>query len=139
MMRALEISASALEAQRVRMEVASQNLANVESTRATQGPDGAWQPYRRHQVVFQALLDGELGGPEGGVRVARIEEDLSDFRMELNPGHPDADADGFVRMPNVDILMEMVDLMEASRAYEANLTAMDATKSIAASAMRILA
>lgn len=135
---ALDISASALEAQRVRMEVSSQNLANAEVTRATRGPDGAWEPYRRRQTVFQALLDRKLGGPAGGVRVARIEEDPSDFRLEYQPGHPDADASGYVKMPNVDLLMEMVDMMEASRAYEANLTAMDATKAILASSMRIL-
>ncbi len=135
MMRALDISASALEAQRVRMEVVSQNLANAHTTRATRAPDGSFLPYRRRETVFRAMLGEELGG----VRVDRIQEDKSDFRLEYNPHHPDADAQGNVKLPNVDILMEMVDLMEASRAYEANITAMDATKAMAASSLRILA
>ena len=139
MLNALDISASALEAQRLRMEVASNNLANAQTTRASKGPDGAWLPYRRRQVVFKALLEGAVGGKAGGVRVDRIEEDPSDFRPVFDPHHPDADAQGYVKMPNVDPLMETVDLMEASRAYEANITAMEATKSIAASSLRILA
>ena len=139
MMHALEISASALEAQRVRMEVVDQNLANAQTTRATRGPDGAYLPYRRRQVVFKALLEGAVGAPQGGVRIDRIEEDASDFRTEYNPHHPDAGADGYVKLPNVDPLLEMVDLMEASRAYEANITAMDATKAMLASSLRLLA
>ena len=135
MLHALDISASALEAQRLRMEVISNNLANVETTRASRAADGGFLPYRRRQTVFQAALDGTLGG----VRVVRIEEDGSDFRLKHDPKHPDADAQGYVRLPNVDPLLEMVDLMEASRAYEANITAMDAAKSIAASSLRILA
>jgi flagellar basal-body rod protein FlgC len=139
MMKALDISASALEAQRVRMEVVAQNLANAQTTRATRAPDGSFLPYRRRETVFQALLGEGRDGPRGGVRVDRIQEDKSDFRLEYNPHHPDADAQGNVRMPNVDVLMEMVDLIEASRAYEANITAMDATKAMAASSLRILA
>ena len=139
MMKALDISASALEAQRVRMEVVSQNLANAQTTRATKAPDGSFLPYRRRETVFKALLGEALDGPRGGVRVDRIQEDKSDFRLEYSPHHPDADAQGTVKLPNVDILMEMVDLMEASRAYEANITAMDATKAMAASSLRILA
>ena len=139
MLQALDISASALEAQRLRMEVVTNNMANAETTRATRGPDGAWQPYRRRQVVFQAMLEGSAGSKAGGVRVDHVEEDPSDFRKVFNPHDVDADADGYVKMPNVDPLMEMVDLMEASRAYEANVTAMEATKSIVASSLRILA
>ncbi len=137
MMHAFDISGSALEAQRIRMEVASQNLANAETTRASRAPDGSFLPYRRKQVIFQALLGDAIRPP--GVRVVRIEEDRSEFRIEHKPGHPDADAEGNVRMPNVDGLMEMVDLMEASRAYEANLTAMDASKAIASASLRLLA
>ena len=145
-MRSLDISASALEAQRVRMEVISHNLANAETTRASKAPDGTFLPYRRRQVVFQTVLNDALGGsggkggaPAGGVRVSSVEEDPSAFRMKYAPGHPDADASGYVRMPNVDGLLEMVDLMEASRAYEANITAMEASKSIAAASLRLLA
>lgn len=139
MMKALDISSSALEAQRVRMEVVAQNLANAQTTRATQAPDGSFLPYRRRETVFKAMLGEGLDGPQGGVRVDRIQEDMSDFRLEYNPHHPHADAQGYVKLPNVDVLMEMVDLMEASRAYEANITAMDATKSMVAASMRILA
>ena len=144
MLRALDISASALEAQRVRMEVISHNLANAETTRGSKAADGTFLPYRRRQVVFQTVLQDALGGagqgaPPGGVKVSAIEEDPSAFRMKYAPGHPDADASGYVRMPNVDGLLEMVDLMEASRAYEANITAMEASKSIAAASLRLLA
>ena len=139
MIRALEISASALEAQRVRMEVVSQNLANAQTTRATRAPDGSFLPYRRRETVFKTMLGDGLEGPLGGVRVDRIQEDKSDFRLEYNPHHPDADAQGNVKLPNVDVLMEMVDLMEASRAYEASVTAMDAAKTMAVAALRLLA
>ena len=138
MMRSLDISASALEAQRMRLEVISNNLANMQTTRASKAADGSAVPYRRRQAIFQPILDQALG-PVGGVRVERIEEDPSDFRLERKPGHPDADAEGYVKMPNVDGLMEMVDMIEASRAYEANVTAMEAAKSIAAASLRILA
>lgn len=140
MMKALDISASALEAQRMRMEVVSQNLANAQTTRATRAADGSYLPYRRREVVFKTLLGEatEGRGPAGGVRVDRVQEDASDFRLTHDPAHPDADAQGYVRLPNVDPLMEMVDLIEASRAYEANITAMEATKSMASASLRIL-
>ena len=142
-MHALDISASALEAQRIRMEVASHNLANAQTTRASQAADGSWMPYRRKQVVFRPLLQDALSGMGGrggaGVTVDRIEEDRTEFRLQHDPGHPDADAQGNVKMPNVDPLLEMVDLMEASRAYEASVTAMDAAKTMATSALRLLA
>jgi flagellar basal-body rod protein FlgC len=116
---ALNASASALDVQRARMEVATSNLANAESTR---GPDG--QPYRRREVV---LVDGDQAfnvqaQPEG-VRVAGIVEDQTPFRRRYEPSHPDADADGFVAVPNVDVPEEMVDMLGAARAYQANLTA----------------
>ncbi len=141
-MRALDISASGLEAQRIRMEVASHNLANVQTTRASKGADGSWMPYRRKQVVFRPLLEqalGSAGSRVAGVQVERITEDPSDFRLQHDPAHPDADEQGNVRMPNVDPLMEMVDLMEASRAYEAGVTAMDSAKTMAVAALRLLA
>jgi flagellar basal-body rod protein FlgC len=119
---AIDASASALDVQRARMEVAVSNLANAESTR---GPDG--QPYRRREVVLQsASVEGTASAftvqPEG-VRVAGVVEDQTPFRRRYEPSHPDADADGFVAVPNVDVPEEMVDMLGAARAYQANLTA----------------
>jgi flagellar basal-body rod protein FlgC len=111
------ISASGLSAERLRMEVIANNLANAFSTRSVTG-----QPYRRKDVVFEAVLRNRLGKPElNGVRVAGIEDDPSDFIRVYQPGHPDADADGYVLYPNVNLPLEMVNLLTASRSYEANL------------------
>ncbi len=120
---AINASASALDVQRARMEVAVSNLANAESTR---GPDG--QPYRRREVVLEtAPVDGartfNVQAQPDGVRVAGIVEDQTPFRRRYEPSHPDADADGFVAVPNVDVPEEMVDMLGAARAYQANLTA----------------
>jgi flagellar basal-body rod protein FlgC len=119
---AINASASALNAERTRIEVAVSNLANAESTR---GADG--KPYRRRDVVlvaddksFESVL-GEQGVI--GVRVAEIREDQTPPQVRYDPSHPDADAEGYVAMPNVDTPEEMVDMMSASRAYQANLTA----------------
>jgi flagellar basal-body rod protein FlgC len=120
---ALSASASALNAERTRIEVAVSNLANAESTR---GPDG--QPYRRRDVVlaadaqntFEAAL-GQAGAV--GVKVAGVIEDQSPFKRRYDPSHPDADAEGFVALPNIDTPEEMVNMLSASRAYQANLTA----------------
>jgi flagellar basal-body rod protein FlgC len=119
---AIDASASALEAQRIRMEVAVSNLANAESTRSADG-----QPYRRREVVLQtqpfaAGLEG-AGVHAAGVKVAAVVEDPTAFRRRYEPSHPDADADGFVAVPNVDVPEEMVDMLGAARAYQANLTA----------------
>jgi flagellar basal-body rod protein FlgC len=117
---AINAAASALDAQRARMEVAVSNMANAESTR---GPDG--QPYRRREVVLETQTGDSFGGQiaASGVRVAQVVEDQSPFRRRLEPSHPDADADGFVAVPNVDVPEEMVDMLGAARAYQANLTA----------------
>ena len=117
---AINAAASALDAQRARMEVAVSNMANAESTR---GPDG--QPYRRREVVLETQTGDSFGGhiAASGVRVAQVVEDQSPFRRRLEPSHPDADADGFVAVPNVDVPEEMVDMLGAARAYQANLTA----------------
>lgn len=119
---ALSASASALNAERTRIEVAVSNLANAESTR---GADG--QPYRRRDVVlaadqnsFEAAL-GQAGAV--GVKVAGVVEDQTPFKRRYDPSHPDADAEGFVALPNVDTPEEMVNMLSASRAYQANLTA----------------
>jgi flagellar basal-body rod protein FlgC len=118
---AINASASALDAQRARMEVAVSNMANAESTR---GPDG--EPYRRREVVLQSTSTGgafDNSVQANGVEVAGVVQDQSASRRVYEPSHPDADADGFVSMPNVDVPEEMVDMLGAARAYQANLTA----------------
>ena len=117
---AMSASASALDAQRARMEVAVSNLANAESTR---GPDG--QPYRRRSVVLETTnpTGPTFNVQAAGVRVAEIVQDQAEFRRRFEPSHPDADADGFVAVPNVDVPEEMVDMLGAARAYQANITA----------------
>jgi flagellar basal-body rod protein FlgC len=120
---ALNASASALDAQRTRIEVAVSNLANAESTR---GADG--HPYRRRDVVLSSAamdsFDAALGRADAvGVQVSDIVEDQTPFRQRYEPSHPDADAQGFVSMPNVDVPEEMVDMVGAARAYQANLAA----------------
>jgi flagellar basal-body rod protein FlgC len=145
MFDALEISASGLTAERMRMDVVAQNLANAQTTR---GADG--QPYRRKEVVLQerqaqggfgAALAGAMvarGGTPGGVEVAQVAADQTPLKRVYDPGHPDADADGYVQMPNVDSVSEMVDLISAQRAYEANVTAMQAAKQVFAKTLEIL-
>lgn len=122
---AITASATALDAQRARIEVAVSNIANAESTR---GPDG--QPYRRRDVVLRAEpiepFASSLGRAEAiGVTVNEIVEDQAPFRRRYEPAHPDADTEGFVAMPNVDVPEEMVDMLGAARAYQANLTAIN--------------
>lgn len=118
-----DISASALAGERMRVAVIAQNIQNAEVTRM---PDG--QPYRRQRVLFESVLKdakGQKGDglPVGGVR-ARVVNDDSPFQRVKQPGHPDADKDGWVNMPNVNVIDEMVDLLDASRTYEANLSAL---------------
>lgn len=120
---ALGASASALNAERARIEISVSNMANAESTR---GPDG--EPYRRRDVILESApaqtFDAALGRATAvGVKVADIVVDPEPFRRRYDPSHPDADAQGFVTMPNVDVAVEMVDMLSASRAYQANLTA----------------
>lgn len=113
------ISASGLAAERLRMEVVANNIANAFSTRT---PEGG--PYRRQEVVFSAILQDALADGElepGGVQVVGIVPDQSELQAIHKPGHPDADNNGFVLMPNVQLPIEMVDLITANRAYEANL------------------
>ncbi|OBR66772.1 flagellar basal body rod protein FlgC [Paenibacillus oryzae] len=140
-----DISASALTAQRLRMDVISSNITNAESTRGSY-VNGQFQPYKRKMVVleplqqsFSSLLNTQLGRKESlqGVRVAQIKEDQTPSKLVYNPTHPDADANGYVNMPNVDIAKEMVDMIAASRAYEANITALNATKSMFVKALEI--
>ncbi|QMV40175.1 flagellar basal body rod protein FlgC [Cohnella cholangitidis] len=132
-----DISASALTAQRLRMDVITANIANAESTRAGY-VNGQFVPYRRKMVVmeavqprFQDLLAQQMNGSAAqGVQVTAIQEDSTPFKQVYNPSHPDADANGMVYMPNVDMLKEQVDLLAASRSYEANVTALNARKAM---------
>ena len=137
---ALDTSGSALSAERVRMDVTAENLANAQSTRTANGQG----PYRRKEVVLQEAGVG-VGASFAdslrvarGVKVAGIVEDPSPSRKVYDPGHPDADAKGYVSMPNVNTVTEMTDLIGASRAYEANVTAMQTTKSMFARTLDIL-
>ena len=132
----LNISASALTAQRMRMDVISENIANADTTRTENGG-----PYRRRVSVlaeqpqtFSSVMSKATGG---GVVVSQIVEDMSDFEYEYDPDHPDADEMGYVAKPNVDEAREIIDLMSATRSYEANVTALNATKSIAMKALEI--
>jgi len=137
MFGALDISASALTAQRANLDVIAGNVANMYTTR---GIDG--EPYRRRVALF-AEGDPGRGQDAPGVHVSNVVRDSSPFRKEFNPSHPDAvktgpDA-GYVLMPNVDLSTEMVNAMAAARAYEANVTVMETTKTLASSALRLLA
>jgi flagellar basal-body rod protein FlgC len=150
MFDALNVSATGLTAERLRMDVTAENLANAQTTR---GADG--QPYRRKEVVLAEVESGgfgsqlakaigagsasgaRVGGPSG-VEVAGISQDQTPGKLVYDPGHPDADAKGYVRMPNVDTVAEMVDLISASRAYEANVTAMNAAKQMFSKTLDLL-
>ena len=146
MFDAMHISASGLTAERLRMDVIAQNLANANSTTSLQ-PDGTYGPYRRKEVIFRAIdgagsSSGISGGsarlPKGGVDIMGIVDDASPLRAVHDPGHPQADANGYVMLPNVNPVTEMVDMMTATRAYEANVTAMNAAKNMALKALDIL-
>ncbi len=123
---AFDISASGLYAERTRMNVIANNLANANATRT---PEGG--PFRRQLVVLRGTEASDLNRMENlGVEVAGVVDDLSPFPLVYNPGHPDANPDGYVAMPNVNVVEEMVDMTTAVRAYEANITAIDAGKNI---------
>jgi flagellar basal-body rod protein FlgC len=134
---AIRASASALGVERTRIEVAVSNMANAESTRSADG-----QPYRRRDVVLaadpQRSFDAALGAAHAtGVRVAAIVEDTEPFQKRYEPSHPDADADGYVSVPNVSAPMEMVDLLGAARAYQANLAAINVIRDMVARALEL--
>jgi flagellar basal-body rod protein FlgC len=146
MFDAFDISASALTAERMRMDVTAENLANAQTTRTADGG-----PYRRKEVVLQEVAQGGgfagslraamgagAAGRPGGVEVAGIAEDSTPNKMVYDPGHPDADANGYVAMPNVDSVTEMVDLISASRAYEANVTALQSAKTMFSKTLDLL-
>lgn len=134
----MRISATGLTAERLRMDTIASNIANATTTRTEDGG-----PYRRKVAVFREDLDRVINSQGaskvklGGVKAVTIEDDQSPFKRVYDPGNPDADEEGYVLMPNVNILNEMVDMIVATRAYEANVTAMNATKSMLLKALEI--
>jgi flagellar basal-body rod protein FlgC len=137
----MNVSSSALSAERTRMNLISGNLANANTTRT---PEGG--PYKRKDAVFSATpvekpfsraLDGATGQQVRQVKVSRIVEDQNPPRMQYDPSHPDADQQGYVAMPNVNVIEEMADMLTASRAYEANVTAVQAAKNMALKTLEI--
>lgn len=144
---AFNISASSLTAQRLRMDVISSNIANAQTTRATINENGEFEPYRRKMVVMQPerfsfkhfLQKAQYSQKRAteGVKVTRIIHDQEPFKLVFDPTHPDANEEGYVQYPNVDPLKEMVDLMSATRSYEANITALNATKDMLVKALEI--
>jgi len=158
-LNSMNISASALSATRMRMDVIAENIANINTTRTESG-----DPYRRRFVVFQERQSdsapdsfeqffnrsrnisagpggfrrtGTANAPGGGVRVVEIAEDQREFLLDFNPSHPDADENGWVRMPNIEVVQEMVDMMSAFRAYEANITALNTMQDMAMRTLEI--
>lgn len=144
-MSSMNVVGSGLTAQQLRLDIISENVTNSQTTRTEEG--GA---YRRKMVVFQAegdrspfqaALDRARGraysGLEGGVRVAQIVEDPSDLKLVYDPTHPDANADGYVEFPNVDMIKEITDAMAAAQAYSANVTAFNVLKQVAAKGLEI--
>jgi len=127
-MNIFDVAGSAMSAQSQRMNVTASNLANAESVA---GPDG--QPYRAKQVVFAVAASGDQQDPSatiGGVQVAGVVEDQSPLRMVYNPKHPMANADGYVAMPNVNAVEEMVNMISASRSYQANVEVLNTAKTM---------
>ncbi|MGI9860005.1 flagellar basal body rod protein FlgC [Moorella naiadis] len=144
---ALAISSSGLTAERLRLDLIANNLANINTTRTPRGG-----PYRRQVPIFAEKLREAMGSGPGtgpvagsppdqapgrGVEVAVIAEDNSPPRLVYDPSHPDADANGYVHLPNINIVNEMVDMITASRAYEANVTALNAAKAMTLKALEI--
>ncbi len=130
----MNISGSALTAQRLRMDVIAENIANAQTTRTQTG-----EPYRRKFVLMgeRSSFASHLQAAGGGVRVTEIVEDTSPLTPVHDPTHPDADEDGYVYMPNVNTVTEMIDMMSATRSYEANITAINAFKNMAFKALEI--
>ena len=142
---AIDISTSGLDAQRIRMNTIAMNLANIHTTKTETG-----QPYRRKVPIFtttpyygqdasfRSQLGGSLKGRLDGVQVTDIVEDPSDFQVVYDPSHPDADGQGYVRLPNVNLMIEMVQMLTAKRSYEANVTALNAAKNMALKSLELL-
>ncbi|MBM7555334.1 flagellar basal body rod protein FlgC [Halanaerobacter jeridensis] len=138
--RGMDISASGLTAQRLRMDTISNNIANVNTTRTEDGG-----PYRKKMPVFASRLKAEMNNGlssnnqnvGNGVEVSKIKESSQPPKLVYKPNHPDADENGYVQMPNINVVSEMTDMMSASRAYEANVTAINTSKEIVKSALQI--
>lgn len=138
----LNISASGMTAQRMRLDVAAENIANVETTRTEEGG-----PYRRKMIVLQAkdnsfhdvltTVAGKSVSTNAGVQATAIIDDETELKAVYEPDHPDADEDGYVWMPNIDMIKEMTDSMAATRSYEANITAYNAVKLMAQKALDV--
>ena len=128
----MQVSAAGMRAQSGRVRIVSENLANANSTSAVEGQD----PYRRQVPVFSSYLDRNSGA--NLVEVSRVSLDPSAFTLRFDPSHPAADAEGYIQLPNVNPLVEMMDLREAQRSYEANLGALDSARTMAAATLRIL-
>jgi flagellar basal-body rod protein flgC len=131
----MEVAGSALTAHRLWMDTISSNLANINTTRTLAGG-----PYKRRVPVFAEMLDKTIGGYQdiGGVRVLEIEEDQTPPRLVYQPEHPDANADGYVAFPNVNLVREMTDMLVASRAYEANLSVATSARDMWNGALEVL-
>ena len=138
LLSAINTSTSGLSAEKLRMEIIAQNIANLETTKTNEGG-----PYRRKVTVFKEVLQQNIQGDSGsdfagqGVEVDKIVADNTDPIMVYDPGHPDANKDGFVAKPNINLADEMVDSISASRAYAANVTVLNTTKSLAMKALTI--
>lgn len=139
----MNISASGLTAQKQRLDIISENISNIETTRTEGGG-----PYKRKMVVFQPIEERpnfrnilsektRINNSKGGVQITQVVEDDREFKAVYNPKHPDADKDGYVLMPNVDLIKETVDAMSATRSYDANITAFNAIKMMATKALEI--
>ncbi|MFZ7131498.1 MAG: flagellar basal body rod protein FlgC [Eubacteriales bacterium] len=135
----IQINASGLTLERFKMDTISTNIANINTTRTEEGG-----PYRRREVLFEESLKNEVNHLSGkrektssGVRVTGIYEDDQDFKSVYDPSHPDADADGYVLMPNVNMVDEMIDLIGTQRSYEANVTALNTSKAMLMKALQI--
>ena len=139
MFNVLDISASGLTAERVRMDIIANNIANANTTLSVNG-----EPYKRKSVILASKTDTSFSMDlqenikNMGVEVIKIVDDMAPPKLKYDPSDPNADADGFIRLPNVNVLNEMVDMISATRSYEANVTAIESTKSIIKSTFEII-
>ncbi len=129
---ALNVAASGLRAQTARMKVIAENIANATST----APDANGTPYQRKVATFGQVLDRQTGATE--VKMTGVKKDTSDFRLRYDPTHPAADAAGYVKMPNVNTLLEAMDMREAQRAYEANLNVVESARNMMTKTIELL-
>jgi flagellar basal-body rod protein FlgC len=132
LLQSMKIAAAGMRVQGTRLKVISENIANADSLSTVPGGD----PYRRKVVTFQNVLDRSIGSDL--VKVRKIDVDSSEFRKNYNPGHPAADKAGYVRLPNVNALVEMMDMREAQRSYQANVRIVDVSKKLMARTVDLL-